>query len=323
MYSEPVAGESAAAFPGGKRFAFTVFDDTDVATVDNVRPLYLLLEELGMRATKTVWPLAHADGPTPFRGSETLEDPSYRDFVVDLHHRGFEVAWHGATMESSTREETILGLQRFHEAFGLFPRLHANHALNRENLYWGADRVDDPAVRAFARRVSPVPDGHFQGHREATAYWWGDLARRHIEYGRNLTFDEINLARVNPSMPYRDPRRPLVRWWFSASDAEDCAEFNRLTHPKRQARLEAEGGFCIVATHFGKGFVRDGEVHRTTRRNLERLAERDGWFPTVGELLDWLRARRSGELLPEAEWRRMQWRWLRDLGPRKLRAHFR
>ena len=41
-------------FPGVKRFAFTVFDDTDHATVRNTAPVYALLEELGI-TTKSVW----------------------------------------------------------------------------------------------------------------------------------------------------------------------------------------------------------------------------------------------------------------------------
>src|SRR5690606_40955769 len=45
-------------WPQGKRFAFSIIDDTDVATVANVRPIYRLLERLGLRATKTVWPVS-------------------------------------------------------------------------------------------------------------------------------------------------------------------------------------------------------------------------------------------------------------------------
>src|SRR2546430_7716995 len=51
-------------------------------------------------------------------------------------------------------------------------------------------------------------------------------------------FSEINLLRVNPSMPYRDPSRPYVRWWFSAADAEDADEFNHLLRPENQRRLD-------------------------------------------------------------------------------------
>ena len=308
-------------FPGGKRFAFSILDDTDVATMENVGPVYRLLDELKMRTTKTVWPLACPEGSRDFASSQTLEDPEYLDFVRGLRGRGFEITWHGATMEASERERTARGLERFRELMGEYPRIHANHAYNRENLYWGPDRVDQPLLKAVIQRALPTPEGYYAGHHEASPYWWGDLAQRHVEYARNLTFDEVNLARINPSMPYRDPARPLVRWWFSCSDAEDRDEFAELLRPDRQERLEREGGWCIVATHLGKGFTRDGEVDRLVRRRLEMLAARGGWFAPVGEILDFLRARRTMEELPPEEWDRMQWRWARDIVRRKLRQN--
>jgi hypothetical protein len=305
-------------FPGGARFAFTVMDDTDVATVENVRPVYRLLESLGMRTTKTVWPVRCEEGSRAFSLSETMEDRPYHDFAVDLHARGFEIAFHGATMETSTRERTARALERFRSTFGAPPRVHANHALNRENLYWGTARFDDAALRILYRIAFRRAPDESQGHRPGSPYWWGDLCREQIEYVRNLTFSEINLLRVNPSLPYRDPTRPYVRWWFSTADAENVDEFNELLRPENQQRLEAEGGVCIVATHFGKGFGVDGTVHPETQRLLTLLAARRGWFPPVGELLDWLRARREDDGLPADEWRRMQWRWARDLVMRKL-----
>ena len=307
-------------WPDGKRFAFTVIDDTDVATLENVRPIYRLFEELGMRTTKTVWPVACPEGSKNFSLSETLEDPAYREFVVDLARRGFEITWHGATMESSRRERTEAALERFHGLFGHHPRIHVNHSYNRENLYWGGNRFDFPLLRVLFGRLAGLGPDHFQGHVEGSPWWWGDLAREHITYGRNLTFNEINLLRINPSMPYRDPRRPLVEWWFSGSDAEGVHEFNELLRPENQERLEAEGGLCIVATHLGKGFAGPEGVHPLTRERLEMLARRPGWFPTVGELLDWLRDRRTAERLPRAEWRRMQYQWAVDLVRRKREA---
>lgn len=307
-------------FPGGARFAFTVIDDTDVATVENVQPVYRMLESLGMRTTKTVWPLRCEEGSRNFSLSETMDDPHYHDFVVDLHARGFEIAFHGATMETSTRERTARALDRFRGVFGAPPRVHANHSFNRDNLYWGVGRLDDPILRLAHRLVYRQGRGFYQGHCPGSPYWWGDLCREQIEYVRNLTFSEINLLRVNPSMPYRDPGRPYVRWWFSATDAEDVDEFNQLLQPERQRQLEAEGGVCIIATHFGKGFGGGGTAHPETRRLLELLAARNGWFPPVGELLDWLRARHQSDGLPSREWRRMQWRWARDLLARRFAA---
>ena len=307
-------------FPGGARFAFTVMDDTDVATVENVRPIYRLLESLGMRTTKTVWPVRCEEGSRNFWLSETLDDAAYHDFVVDLHTRGFEIAFHGATMETSPRARITRALERFRGVFGAPPRVHANHAYNRDNLYWGASRLDDPVLRLLCGRVAGQAAHLYEGHRPGSPYWWGDLCVEQIEYVRNLTFSEINLRRINPSMPYRDPSRPYVRWWFSAADAEDVDEFNHLLRPTNQQQLEAEGGVCIVATHFGKGFGAGGKLNPETRRLLQLLAARNGWFPPVGELLDWLRARREHDGLPAGEWRRMQWRWARDLVLRKLAA---
>src|SRR3989441_23481 len=290
-------------FPGNARFAFSVIDDTDVATVDNVLPIYRLLESLGMRTTKTVWPLRCEEGSHNFSLSETMDAPHYSAFVVDLQRRGFEIAFHGATMETSTRERTERALQRFRLAFGGPPRVHANHSLNRENLYWGVDRIDVPVLRLAYRLMTRTPRDFFQGHRCDSPYWWGDLCREQIDYVRNLTFSEINLLRLNPSMPYHDPTRPHVRWWFSSVDAEDVDEFTDLLRPENQERLEAEGGVCIVGTHLGKGYCRNGSVHPEARRLLERLGRRPGLFLPVSELLDWLGSQRAGTGLPRREWR--------------------
>ncbi|HVB34894.1 MAG TPA: hypothetical protein VNJ52_11060 [Patescibacteria group bacterium] len=311
----------ALEFPGGKRFAFTILDDTDVATVDNVRPMYRLLERLGMRTTKTVWPLACPEGSPNFGTSETLEDSEYLAFVRDLDRRGFELTWHGATMESSRRDRTLAGLERFHELIGHYPRIHANHAENRENLYWGAGRIDLPLLK-FLFGLLAHPADYFLGDRESSSYWWGDLCARHIVYARNLTFNRLNVASINPSMPYHDPSRPLVHGWFSASDAEDATAFASLLHPRNQRALEDEGGFSIVATHFGKGYVRNSSVQPLVEERLHMLARRPGWFPTAGELLDWLREHRESETLPADEWLRMQWCWARDLFLRHWKRRF-
>lgn len=306
----------SGTYPGDAPFAFTILDDTDDGTVANLQPLYDLLHDLGLRTTKTVWPLRH-DGESNFFACETLEDEHYLAWVRDLQARGFEITWHCATFESSTRDRTIEGLDRLRATFGVSPRVHANHSWNRENLYWGEGRFDLPLIGRLWRAASRVPEGYFQGHVEGSPYWWGDLCQEHVVYARNLTFGRLNLARINPSMPYRDPKRPLVPYWFSTSDAPTVREFRALTAPEGIARLEAERGFTIVSTHLGKGFVRDGVVDPVVRRNLEYIAGRKGWFPTTGELLDWLGERGGKGPLPSAEWLRMQARFVLDLLRRK------
>jgi hypothetical protein len=290
-----------------------------VATIENVAPVYQLLHELGMRTTKTVWPVEAGTHESDFAGSQTLEDPAYLAFVQGLQQQGFEITWHGPAMETSVRARTLEALERYRNALGSYPRIHVNHSHNTENIYWGGLRFDSPFLRVFASAMMRRPLHEYsQGHIEGSPYWWGDACARHITYARNLTTSDLNTARYNPSMPYRDPRRPLVPWWFSSSDANDVGEFNALLAPPQQERLERAGGFCIVATHFGKGFATEGRVDAVFRERLTALAARAGWFPTAGELLDWLRARREripGDdgTLPAGEWRRMQWTWMRDL----------
>ena len=59
-----------------RNFAFSIFDDTDVATLEYIRPIYELLDRLGFRTTKSVWSLPY-QGSSEYEGSATLDDPEY------------------------------------------------------------------------------------------------------------------------------------------------------------------------------------------------------------------------------------------------------
>src|ERR1041385_4433144 len=129
---------STRLFPGGKRFAFTICDDTDLSTVENIGPIYRLLAELGILTTKTVWPLASI--PYGRYGGCSLQDSRYLDFVRWLRDAGFEIALHNVRNATSTREQVNRGLDEFRRLIGYDPRVHTNHSSNRENVYWGAAR---------------------------------------------------------------------------------------------------------------------------------------------------------------------------------------
>src|SRR5262245_11606316 len=134
-------------------------DDTDVATVSNVGPIYRLLADLGMRTTKTVWPVACPEGSNTYSSLSTLEHPAYLNLVLDLERAGFEIGYHGATMESSRRERTVRAIDKFLRSFQKPPRVYANHSYNQENLYWGADRIDiAPLKRLYRWRSGQPPD---------------------------------------------------------------------------------------------------------------------------------------------------------------------
>ncbi|WP_316367743.1 hypothetical protein [Candidatus Thiodiazotropha sp. CDECU1] len=301
-------------FPGGAKFAFTVFDDTDVSTVANVAPVYDLLDELGFRTTKSVWMLRGDTEGSNFARSETMQDKHYREFVLDLHKRGFEIAFHGAAMESSRREDVMAALKSFAQEFGSPPNAHANHAENRDNLYWGGERFSSLPLRMLAWMISKLRsdnDPAFSGNHPDSPYFWGDLCQQQVKYVRNFCLDNINLLNVNPSMPYHNPRKPYVNYWFSALDAPNVTSFNHLLTQSAVDRLEEQGGVCIVATHFGKFFVRDGVVDPSTQSILEYISGKNGWYVPVSELLDYMQSQAQGNgLLSATELLLLELRWL-------------
>jgi hypothetical protein len=117
-------------------------------------------------------------------------------------------------------------------------------------------------------------------------------------------------------MPYRDPARPYVAAWFAASEGADPVSFVRTLADGHQDRLEADGGLCIMYTHLGKGFWRDGALDPEFERVMTSLAARDGWFAPVAAVLDHLGRVKGVTNLAARERRELEWRWLRD----KVRA---
>jgi hypothetical protein len=298
--------------PPGKRFVFTVLDDTDDATLKNVQPVYALLRKLGLRTTKTVWPLDCPEGSRHFFAAETLQDKAYLRFVHELVDEGFELAFHGATMESSRRERTVQGLEFLRNEFGRYPRLFCNHGQNRENLYWGSRRFSTPGLRALSRVLTRSLRDQFDGDTEGSEFFWGDVCREVIRYVRNFTFERLNLLEVDPDMPYHVASAPYVKYWFSTADAPDVEAFNRLLSRPRIDQLEADGGVCVVSTHFGKGFVKEGRVDPVTESLLRHLADKAGWFVPLSDVLDWLLERNRGRTLTRREILRLELRFVVD-----------
>jgi hypothetical protein len=282
MTSQPFA-----AFPDGKKFAFSIFDDTDVATLEYIRPIYDLLDRLGFRTTKSVWPLPY-HGSSDYEGSATLDDSEYASYVRLLQERGFEIALHGARMESSERAEIHRAFEVYQQNLGRYPTAYAAHGDNSDNLYWGVDRFRFRFWRWLYAAAGGRRERNGEGHRAESPFYWGDLAQRHLRYVRSFTYDELNLWKITTAIPYRTAGTPGVNAFFPSSFADNVEEFIELLSPARQMQLEREGGLAIVGTHFGKGFLRDGRVHPQVVDLLTHLSQRPGWFQPVSTLLDHL-----------------------------------
>ncbi len=305
-----ISDEEHIQWPDGKKFAFTVFDDPDGQSLATSERVYGFLSDQGFRTSKAIWtvgPVRQANS-----GGDTCAFEPFRRHAVSLQERGFEIAYHLAAPHASTRDETIAALQRFHDYFGAPPSSMANH-YNREALYWGPDRLTGLSRTAYRTAKLNFGRRQFTGHVEGDPYFWGDVCRSQITYCRNFVFREINSLRACPEMPYHDPLRPWVNFWFASTEGDQRPAFVSAIRESEQDRLEEEGGACIMYTHFGHGFVDGSDVHAQFRRLMTRLSKKDGWFVPVHVLLDYLRGRaRAGSVIQSPQRVRLEWKWLRE-----------
>jgi hypothetical protein len=275
----------------------------------NLPPVYAFLGDLGFRTTKSVWTLPGGGPPSPLGGA-TCAEPAYVDWLLRLRDQGFEIGYHNATFHSSVRADTARALDRFAELFGHDPRAMANHARCREGIYWGTARVSGLHRVAYDALTLGRQRGRFRGHVPGDPFFWGDLCRRRVRYVRNFSFAEVNTLAACPFMPYHDPARPYVQYWYASSEGGSVLPFNRTLSEANQDRLEEEGGACIMYTHFAKGFGGGGAPQRRFRALMSRLARKNGWFVPVSRLLDHLLAVKGHHSLAAAERRRLERRWL-------------
>ena len=283
-------------FPDKKQFAFSILDDTDEATLRNIQPVYDLLWKLGFRTTKTAWPFDRSEGSKIFIAAETLQNKEYLEYIHTLLDRGFELGFHGASMNSSRRDRTIQALKYFKNEFGFYPRIFCNHGNNRENLYWGYKRFQTKIFRELNKIAKKKKINYWEGEIENSEYFWGDLCQEHIQYVRNFTFNRLNMMKVNPEIPYRLPETKYINGWFSTADAPDVNAFNHLLTFDRIDELERTGGVCLLSTHFGKGFVKNGKINTVASELLRYIASKNGWFAPVSVILDHLSEKRGSRL---------------------------
>lgn len=298
-------------WPEGKTFAFTIFDDTDLSRPGNFEEVYALLDHCGMRTTKSVWPLQGEGDPTI--GGATCKDPKYLETIHSLQRRGFEVGFHNTTFHGVQRNRIKEGLDSFRQLFGDYPVSMSNHADSSEAIYWGDARVSGFNRRIYNLLTRNRNKNSFFGHIKGSEYYWGDLCHEHIRYVRNFITPDINTLKYCPWMPYHDPERPYVRYWFASSEGPKVNSFNDCITEQNQDRLEEEGGACIMYTHFACGFQDDS--HRTAlnprfKLLIQRLARKKGWYVPVSTLLDYILKQQGSHVLTPSERSQLERKWL-------------
>jgi hypothetical protein len=223
---------------------FCITDDTDAAAFAQVKAVYDFLLSRRFPVTRTVWAFKPRDRcgipPVPdsaLRGI-TLEDPQYLDYCRTLHESGFEICLHGASAGNNTREDTLRAFAFLERHIGASDTFIC-HSKNADNLYW-EDRVTSLPV--FRRLLKLYCRHACSGEVASSPYFWGDLCKAKINQIRLFRTRRIDTLRSNPSMPYFDPRKPLVNGWFTATKRRlaDCAA------PQARAALKRNYGLTVL-----------------------------------------------------------------------------
>lgn len=295
---------SISRYPDGKDFAFTITDDPDYGQLEEKPIIYDMLYELGFRTTVPIWVLDNKHGSgekgllTNTRGVTTT-NKKYLKYIQELQEKGFEIALHTAGPGNDLREETIEGYKLFKEQFGHYPKININHANNLEDIYWGGDRFSNRILRFIFSLMEP----DFQGHREDSKYFWGDISKEKTKYVRGWCTDDINSLSVNKSMPYHLKDKPHVNYWFGCSDGYNYDKFRRLISDKNIKKLLKKRGTSIVYTHFAYGFIdkQTKVLKEDVKEQLTKLSKLDGWFVPAATILDRFMLLRNVEIIKNNE----------------------
>lgn len=281
-------------WPNGKDFAFTIVDDTDNCTIENIKPVYDYLFKIGLLTTKTIWTYPPNDRFTGL----CLQDEKYLKYIKVLKKQGFEIAIHGVGSGSFTRDEILKGLEIYKSFLKEYPSMHINHAQNLDNIYFG-NRGGSKLLQRYSKIKSPLDKAY--GEDKNSKHFWGDWVKKNIKYTRGRTFKNINTLAQDPKMPFLDKdKEKYSNYWFSSSDGANIDIFNKLLSFKNIDKLNKENGLCIVYTHFASGFVdSEGKLNNEFKEKLYYLVSKNGWFVPTSQILNYLLSKKKNHYANE------------------------
>ena len=130
---------------------FILTNDPDHGTVKNLKPAFDALREYEIKTTTAVFCTLEQDDSdlarSCYRGETgALDEPEYKDFMLQLKEEGHEIAFHGFSQISNTRSKFLEGLDMYKDIFGEYPHTYIEHgghpehhkpsACKRERLDW-------------------------------------------------------------------------------------------------------------------------------------------------------------------------------------------
>jgi hypothetical protein len=278
---------------------FCVTDDTDAATLTQVKTVYDHLLSINFVTTKTVWPFNPSEPsglpalPASILEGITLQDQQYLDYCKMLHENGFEISLHGASSGNNGSAATRAAFDMLDTEIGRSDTFIC-HAKNAENIYWNY-RVT--SLFPFRQLLKLLSSHECYGEDAASPYYWGDICKERINQIRLFRTRALNTLKKNPHMPYYSPEKPLVNGWFSATKRS----FHDCTSAEAQQKLVAENGLTVLYQYMHRYATKDGRLDENFKKNAESLAANpDIKIDTVSNTMQRLRLMQGIFILHEA-----------------------
>ena len=207
-----------------------------------------------------------------YRGETgALDEPEYRDFMLEQKERGHEIAFHGYSQISNRREKFIEGLEIYKEVFGEYPFTYMEH---------GGLPGHHPDTDCKKERID------WLGSEKDSIFYVKDVIKEKIKcvWARFDLLDGPELWTKNPNPRGRE-QNLIPKQDSDLFYTEDNILFfkrwrthylNKMYHDLRNAKM------CtfIAYTHFGydayaeKGFIHDDwRTERSCMRSAKKIRE--------------------------------------------------
>ena len=240
---------------------FVLTNDPDHGILDDYRRVFSELGSQGIVATTAVFCVLKDDGSAlarHCRANEThcLADDAYRNFMLELRDQGHEIAFHGYSQVSDTRDEFQRGLEIFRRTFGAYPGTYVEHG--------GHPRSHPPGM---CKRENLKVEGASPG----SPYFVKDLVRD--VFDAVWTHDYL-LDGVYEPLPAADV--------FHVEDGIRYFKRSRMNHvEKLVSNLTAARNTIVGYTHFG---YRGYESRSFAKRLLNRSSHLEWWSARYSHL---------------------------------------
>lgn len=229
---------------GKKQAKIIITNDPDHGRLEDYRKVFSLLKKLDIKITTSVFCKIENDGSDLSNHcyeneTHSLENPAYNEFMQELYEDGHEIAFHGYSQISNTRERFIEGLEIFKSTFGDYPYTYIEHGGNPKKHPIGMCKKETLAVDG----MNPQSDHYIWDiiKEKVNCIWaWHDL----LDDDYYVKQDEDYFYKHDSMLCFKRYRMHYI---------------NYLLH-----RTKAKSGTFLGYTHFGY----DG-YQKTNRYNLE------------------------------------------------------